>query len=89
MLIVNFQGDTGAQGPQGEKGAPDQSTQPPTRIATLVVTKHVDNSISGGSANVRANDFIMHVNGNNPSPTDFPGSESGTNVAIGQGHYAN
>jgi hypothetical protein len=30
----------------------------------------------------------MHVNGNNPSPTDFPGSESGTNVAIGQGPYA-
>jgi hypothetical protein len=33
-------------------------------------------------------DFIIHVNGNNPSPFDFPGSESGTSVSIGPGPYA-
>jgi hypothetical protein len=33
-------------------------------------------------------DFIIHVNGNNPSPFDFPGSESGTSASIGPGPYA-
>ena len=35
-----------------------------------------------------ANDFIIHVNGNNPSPFDFPGSESGISVLIGPEPYA-
>ena len=30
----------------------------------------------------------MQVNGNNPFPFDFPGSESGTSVSIATGPYA-
>jgi hypothetical protein len=47
----------------------------------------VDDSQISGNPYV-ANDFTMHVNGNNPSPFDFPGSESGTSVSIGPGPYA-
>ena len=41
------------------------------------VIKHVDNSASSPSGNSppsNAPDFTLHVNDNNPSPTDFPGS---------------
>ena len=34
-----------------------------------------------------ANDFIIHVNGKELSPYEFPGSELGTNVALGSGPY--
>jgi hypothetical protein len=37
---------------------------------------------------VSTSDFTMHVNGNNPSPFDFPGSESATSVSIAPGPYA-
>jgi hypothetical protein len=80
-------GAKGDTGPQGLQGPPGISPQPPVRNSTLIVIKHVDNSGAGG-LRATANDFILHVNGNNPSPFDFPGSESGTKVAIAQGPYA-
>jgi hypothetical protein len=48
----------------------------------------IDSPFSGISDVVSASDFIMHVNGNNPSPFNFPGSESGTSVSIAPGQYA-
>ncbi|TAN37998.1 MAG: hypothetical protein EPN24_06005 [Candidatus Methanoperedens sp.] len=50
----------------------------------LMVIKHVINDNSG-TAN--ASDFTMIVNGNNPSPSSFQGSEMGTNVTIYEGYY--
>jgi hypothetical protein len=35
-----------------------------------------------------AADFTLHVDGNNPSPADFPGSESGIDVSLAPGPYA-
>ncbi len=52
--------------------------------AHLVIIKHVIND-NGGAAN--ASDFTMFVYGNNPSPSSFPGSETGTDVKIGGGFY--
>jgi hypothetical protein len=74
----------------------DSSLQFSERNATLIVIKNVTFQQSNSSTPVSAadrseiiaNDFIMHVNGNNPSPFDFAGSESGTNVSISQGPYA-
>jgi hypothetical protein len=54
----------------------------------LIVIKHVDNSGGNGRGISNAPDFTLHINGNNPSPTDFPGLESGTNIALGAGQYA-
>jgi len=52
--------------------------------AHLIVTKHVINDNSG-TAN--ASDFTMYVNGNNPIPYSFQGSETGTDVTIYPGWY--
>jgi hypothetical protein len=88
-------GDTGAQGLQGEQGPKGDkddkgaSAQSDERIAKLLVIKHVDDGgFSGVSDIVSASDFTMHVNGNNPSPFEFPGSESGTTISIAPGPYA-
>lgn len=50
----------------------------------LKVIKHVIND-NGGTAN--ASDFGININGNNPIPSSFPGSETGTNVTIYPGWY--
>ena len=69
--------------------------QSPERTATLIVIKNVTyppfNETDPKTIEIRsffsANDFIIHMNGNNPSPFEFAGSESGTYVSIGQGPY--
>ena len=40
-----------------------------------------------GGSNAQASDFTMHTNGNNTSPTDFPGYESGVDVQLAAGPY--
>jgi hypothetical protein len=50
----------------------------------LKVIKHVIND-NGGTA--IASDFGINVDGNNPTPSSFPGSETGTDVKIGPGWY--
>ena len=69
------------------KGDPGTSAKPDERTAKLIVIKHVDDSQVSGVTDT-ASDFTMHVNGNNPSPFDFPGSESGSSVSIALGPYA-
>lgn len=51
----------------------------------LIVIKHVIND-NGGTAD--ADDFTMNVTGNNVNPASFPGSETGTNVALDAGAYS-
>jgi uncharacterized repeat protein (TIGR01451 family) len=53
--------------------------------ASLTVVKHVIND-NGGTA--VAGDFPITVTGSNPNPASFPGSEAGTQVAIGPGQYS-
>lgn len=73
----------------------DSSLQFSERNATLIVIKNVTFQQQTSSTPVSvadrseiiANDFIMHINDNNPSPFDFAGSESGTNISIGQEPY--
>ncbi|NJD03007.1 MAG: hypothetical protein FIA99_10535, partial [Ruminiclostridium sp.] len=50
----------------------------------LKVIKHVIND-NGGTAN--ATNFSMSIYGNNPSLWSFSGSETGTDIKIGQGYY--
>ena len=66
-----------------------QSTE---RTATLIVIIHIDytslNETASSTINkislYTASDFMTHVNSNNLSPFDSPGSESRTSVSIGQ-----
>jgi hypothetical protein len=52
---------------------------------TLVVTEKVVNE---GVGNKKPSDFIITVHGNNPSPSSFPGSSSGTAVKLQMGMYS-
>lgn len=55
------------------------------QAALLLVKKHVIND-NGGTLD--AIDFILNVTGNQPDPSSFPGSESGTVVILGAGSYS-
>lgn len=50
----------------------------------LIVTKQVINDDGGTLA---ASDFYVYIYGNNPNPSSFQGSESGTEVTINEGYY--
>ena len=50
----------------------------------LTVKKHVIND-DGGTKN--AGDFTIRLSGNNPSVSEFAGSESGTSVILSAGLY--
>ncbi|MFL6350217.1 MAG: hypothetical protein ACJ72X_18240, partial [Nitrososphaeraceae archaeon] len=52
---------------------------------TLAVTKKV---INEGGGNKNPSDFTITVNGNNPSPSSFAGSSSGTTVNLKAGSYS-
>jgi hypothetical protein len=52
---------------------------------TLVVTEKVVNE---GAGNNKPSDFTITVHGNNPSPSSFPGSPSGTAVKLQMGMYS-
>jgi hypothetical protein len=52
---------------------------------TLVVTEKVVNE---GGGNNKPSDFTITVHGNNPSPSSFPGSPSGTAVKLQMGMYS-
>ena len=52
---------------------------------TLVVTEKVVNE---GGGNKKPSDFTITVHGNNPSPSSFPGSPSGTAVKLQMGMYS-
>jgi hypothetical protein len=52
---------------------------------TLIVTKKVVNE---GGGNNKPSDFMITVHGNNPSPSSFPGSSSGTAVKLQMGMYS-
>jgi Prealbumin-like fold domain len=53
---------------------------------TLIVTKDVINRSGGNNKN--PSDFTITVHGNNPSPSSFPGSPSGTAVKLQMGMYS-
>jgi hypothetical protein len=58
------------------------------RTSHLMVSTHIINPSGNTKFLYNATDFIMHTNGNNPSLTDFPGSEFGVNVTLAAGAYA-
>jgi YVTN family beta-propeller protein len=58
---------------------------PPTTTGKIIVTKKV---INEGGGNKNPSDFTITVNGNNPSPSSFAGSSSGTTVNLKAGSYS-
>jgi YVTN family beta-propeller protein len=61
------------------------SPAPPITTGKIIVTKKV---INEGGGNKNPSDFTITVNGNNPSPSSFAGSSSGTTVNLKAGSYS-
>jgi YVTN family beta-propeller protein len=57
---------------------------PPVTTAKIIVTKKV---INEGGGDKKPSDFTITVDGNNPSPSSFDGSSSGTTITISEGSY--
>src|ERR671920_1498654 len=58
------------------------------RLHESVDTIPQERKMTNEFISVSTSNFTMHVNGNNPSSFDFPGSESWTSVSIAPGPYA-
>jgi phospholipase C len=58
--------------------------RPTPTTANLVVTKNV---INNGIGTKKPSDFTITVKGNDPSPSSFSGSSSGTSVTLRPGNY--
>jgi hypothetical protein len=60
----------------------------PTPTSTLTTgTLTVLKILVNFPANVTASDFTIHVTGNNPTPANFAGSATGTDVTLGSGAF--
>src|SRR5215475_10879956 len=57
---------------------------PPITTGKIVVTKKV---INVGGGDKKPSDFTITVDGNNPTPSSFDGSSSGTTITINKGSY--
>lgn len=75
-------GPQGDRGPQGETG-PEGPAGQEIEKSYLIVKKRIIDTIGGSSAS----DYTIHVNGRNPSPDTFLGSETGTVVTLDFGNY--
>jgi YVTN family beta-propeller protein len=58
---------------------------PPVTTANIIVTKKV---INEGGGDREPSDFTITVDGNNPNPSSFDGSSSGTSVSLEPGSYS-
>jgi YVTN family beta-propeller protein len=59
---------------------------PPGSLTFLSVIKKVTSN-DGSSSTKKPSDFTITVSGNNPSPSSFSGSSSGTSVTLNAGKY--
>jgi YVTN family beta-propeller protein len=57
----------------------------PGILSKLIVTKKVVNE---GGGDKKPSDFTITINGNNPTPSSFAGSSSGTTVTLNPGRYS-
>src|ERR671920_480435 len=62
----------------------NETSNDKSQVGTLVVTKQV---INDGGGTKSPSDFIITINGNNPTPSSFRGSSSGTTVELSKGKY--
>ena len=68
------------------QSTPAVTLTPPTpQTGTLLVTNDI--TCPQGFTCPQPSDFTMHVTGNNPDPSSFSGSSSGTTVTLNPGNY--
>jgi YVTN family beta-propeller protein len=57
---------------------------PPVTTGKIIVTTKVNNE---GGGDKKPSDFTITVSGNNPTPSSFAGSSSGTTITVNEGTY--
>jgi hypothetical protein len=96
-LLSQIQGHDNAANVIGNQptaaATPTPPTPTPTPIPTpepakLIVTKIVVCNDPGFCLLTTPNFFTIRVTGNNPDPSSFPGSGTGTTVTLGPGSYS-
>ena len=70
--------------PASTSDSSNETSNDKSQVGTLVVTKQV---INDGGGTKSPSDFIITINGNNPTPSSFRGSSSGTTVELSKGKY--
>ena len=70
--------------PPSTSDSSNETSNDKSQVGTLVVTKQV---INDGGGTKSPSDFIITVNGNNPTPSSFRGSSSGTIIELSKGKY--
>ena len=81
VLVLIFAASMIMYVPVSHALGPAASERPGTLIVKIVVVDTLHSPFP-------AADFAIHINGNNPSPTDFPGSAAGITVFLDPGPYA-
>jgi hypothetical protein len=79
--MTGAQGPAGPQGPHGVQGIPGPAGPGAPPIGFLTITKNVVGDPRPAS------DFVINIEGNNPSKTRISGSTEGVDVILGEGHY--
>lgn len=89
---VDSSGDTiigSNNGNNNTNGGGEESISPPTLIVKKMVTCESETPVSCEDldSNFEPQDFIITVSGQNPNPSQFGGSSSGTEVGLEPGSY--
>src|SRR6476646_11567075 len=84
-MIISAFGLTSIDTKSIENKTPSLPSMNSSMQGILIVT---DNIINDGGGSKNASDFIIDIHGNNPSPSSFPGSTSGTTVKLDIGMYS-
>src|SRR5215203_1702037 len=63
---------------------PPPPPPPPVTTGKIIVITKVNNE---GGGDKKPSDFTITVNGNNPTPSSFAGSSSGTTITVNEGSY--
>jgi YVTN family beta-propeller protein len=77
-------GNTSSSSASSSSDSSNETSDNQPQVGTLVVTKKVVNE---GGGDKKPSDFTITVSGNNPTPSSFAGSSSGTTVQLSPGKY--
>src|SRR5918996_1019682 len=83
-IDVNTSSSSASSSSESSSDSSNETSDNKPQLGTLVVMKQV---INEGGGDKKPSDFTITVSGNNPTPSSFAGSSSGTTVTVNEGSY--
>ncbi|MDQ4018007.1 MAG: hypothetical protein M3129_05645, partial [Thermoproteota archaeon] len=83
-IDVSTSSSSASSSSESSSDSSNETSDSKPQLGTLVVTKQV---INEGGGDKQPSDFTITVSGNNPTPSSFTGSSSGTTVQLSPGKY--